>query len=292
MVSKPSPPETTETAPPAVDDFKLINGIGPAIERCLHEAGVLTFAQLASMSPTEIVALLDNFTGLSSQRIAQQDWIGQARELAPEAEEAGDEADQAIVEAKDQQHYATFTVELLLDEQNNARRTRIVHIQTGEEKTWAGWEENQLLRFFIQRARLPEQPTTQPDRVARLTVESGLHKLGVVPASAERAHNLVQEGQPFDIHLTLELSKVARPVDSSLGYAAVVHAKDLAGGSQQVVGESRGTWSPADPPIIKLTNLTLPAGLYRLEAFATLSLVPAEPDLEIMLESSLLQVYS
>lgn len=65
-----------------MDDFKLIPGIGPAIERRLHHAGVTTYAQLAALSPEDVVSLTDNVGGLSAQRIIKQDWIGRANELA------------------------------------------------------------------------------------------------------------------------------------------------------------------------------------------------------------------
>jgi hypothetical protein len=45
----------------------------------------------------------------------------------------------------DRQQYSTFVVELLLDEHRAVRRTRVVHIQTGIEQVWAGWDEERLL---------------------------------------------------------------------------------------------------------------------------------------------------
>jgi hypothetical protein len=48
----------------------------------------------------------------------------------------------------DQQHYSTFVVELLLDAHHDVRRTRVTHIQTGTEQTWAGWDEERLLAFL------------------------------------------------------------------------------------------------------------------------------------------------
>ena len=64
-----------------MDDFKLINGIGPAIERRLNEAGVTTFAQLAALSPDGLATIVEG-AGVSSERIVRQDWIGRAGELA------------------------------------------------------------------------------------------------------------------------------------------------------------------------------------------------------------------
>jgi hypothetical protein len=44
--------------------------------------------------------------------------------------------------------YATFIIELLLEEHGNIRRTRVVHIQTGTEQKWADWDEERLLSFI------------------------------------------------------------------------------------------------------------------------------------------------
>ena len=40
------------------DDFQLIDGIGPTMKNCLHQAGILTYAQLAVLTPEEIIAQL------------------------------------------------------------------------------------------------------------------------------------------------------------------------------------------------------------------------------------------
>ena len=49
----------------------------------------------------------------------------------------------------DRQAYETFVVELLLDEQRAVRRTRVVHVQSGTEERWAGWDEERLLQFLL-----------------------------------------------------------------------------------------------------------------------------------------------
>jgi predicted flap endonuclease-1-like 5' DNA nuclease len=41
------------------DDLKVVEGIGPKIEAVLHEAGILTFEQLAQTDPEHINAILD-----------------------------------------------------------------------------------------------------------------------------------------------------------------------------------------------------------------------------------------
>lgn len=66
-----APPVRTaavEVAPVAErvpDDLKLIEGIGPKINSVLNNAGVLTFAQLAEMTPEALRQILDD-AGLSA----------------------------------------------------------------------------------------------------------------------------------------------------------------------------------------------------------------------------------
>jgi predicted flap endonuclease-1-like 5' DNA nuclease len=62
------------------DDLKRISGIGPGIERTLHELGIYHFRQIAELTPDN-VAWIDQrlrFRG----RIEREDWIGQAKRLA------------------------------------------------------------------------------------------------------------------------------------------------------------------------------------------------------------------
>jgi predicted flap endonuclease-1-like 5' DNA nuclease len=62
------------------DNLKLIVGIGPVLERMLHQLGVTTFRQIARWNERdidEIDAKLAEFHG----RIRRDDWVAQARAL-------------------------------------------------------------------------------------------------------------------------------------------------------------------------------------------------------------------
>jgi len=66
--------------PEKPDDLKMIAGIGPAMERKLHDIGIWTWQQIGNWTPGEC-AWLDaqlNFRG----RIEREDWVKQARALA------------------------------------------------------------------------------------------------------------------------------------------------------------------------------------------------------------------
>jgi hypothetical protein len=89
--------------PSRIDDLKLINGIGPGVEKRLNSIGIYTYSQLAALSPADIAASLANLSGLSTERIIKQDWVGQARRLALEASVSiASEAQEAQKEVKTQ----------------------------------------------------------------------------------------------------------------------------------------------------------------------------------------------
>jgi len=64
----------------AGDDLKQLSGVGPALEKKLHEAGVTTFAQIAAWGEDDIAAFDEklNFKG----RIEREGWVEQAKTLA------------------------------------------------------------------------------------------------------------------------------------------------------------------------------------------------------------------
>ena len=76
----PAPEPSPVVAAPVTatpDDLKLINGIGPALEKKLHACGVASFRDLAMLSDADIerIEAVIRFAG----RIRREDWIGQAK---------------------------------------------------------------------------------------------------------------------------------------------------------------------------------------------------------------------
>jgi len=66
-------------APDAADDLKALSGVGPALEKKLHAAGVTTFAQIAAWTEADVAEMDEklSFKG----RIEREGWIAQAKEL-------------------------------------------------------------------------------------------------------------------------------------------------------------------------------------------------------------------
>ena len=78
---EPVAADTPVAADPAgADDLTLLKGVGPALERKLHENGVTSFAQIAAWTPEDVAAMDDklSFKG----RIDRDGWIEQAKILA------------------------------------------------------------------------------------------------------------------------------------------------------------------------------------------------------------------
>lgn len=66
------------------DDLTRINGIGPRFAQGLYTIGVLTFEQLAQQNPEELAQKLAPYVSVRAQRISDNDWVGQAAQLAAE----------------------------------------------------------------------------------------------------------------------------------------------------------------------------------------------------------------
>lgn len=82
--AKKAAPKAEKKAAPAKsaggDDLKQLSGVGPALEKKLHEAGVTTFAQIAAWGADDIAEMDEklSFKG----RIEREGWVEQAKELA------------------------------------------------------------------------------------------------------------------------------------------------------------------------------------------------------------------
>jgi large subunit ribosomal protein L21 len=79
--------KTTDAAPAGADDLKELSGVGPALEKKLHAAGVTTFAQVAAWTP-EDVADMDEKLSFKG-RIEREGWIAQAAEKSAQEKTQG-----------------------------------------------------------------------------------------------------------------------------------------------------------------------------------------------------------
>jgi len=77
---KKSAEKAPETAAAGGDDLKQLSGVGPALEKKLHAAGVTTFAQIAAWTEADIADMDEklSFKG----RIEREGWVDQAKDLS------------------------------------------------------------------------------------------------------------------------------------------------------------------------------------------------------------------
>jgi hypothetical protein len=293
------------------EDFKLIHGIGPGIESRLWNAGILKYEQLANLSPEEIYKALGDLVGLRVEKIIRQNWIGQARDLA---ENAASHLQPVNVEGLDEHlHYASFTVEVLLDDANDARRTRIDHIQSGTGQTWAGWDQDRLIDFFIQYSALrisikernpvgsiPEEPRPVERSVEETPIPVGgnliwISDLVTIPEGYDRPYRSIPKDRVVNFGMKLNFSTSPGLRNKPIPFSATVILRKVDSGIQQTVGVSQGLLNPAEPCSIRVQSDEIPEGTYRVNAAVDLDPDPSKsseaPVQHAQLEGGLLQVY-
>jgi hypothetical protein len=284
-------------------DFRRISGIGPGIEQRLKAAGIKTFDQLASLSPEEIVVTLNGLVGITRERIIQQDWGGQAGKFALEVKKA--EPQEEVEDISERQHYRSFMIELLLDEERNVRRTRAVHVQGGEKESWAGWSPVRLTNWMAIQAGLPEtnkeeqaapggyseKMTTHPQQLEGNLKISEAEVTNVETSHPDRVFWL---GEPFILRITLDLSQVTSPPDETLSYRAIAKAKKLVTGQEITLGETRGECYQGQEITLSFPVTGLEEGAYRLETavgvFPAGYLYPEQLGLQALSEGGLILV--
>ncbi len=102
---RPLPSDPVERERPAIfldqrpddgDDLQAIDGIGPETEQSLHDSGCYHYSQIADLASEDIAWLAEKI-GLSSDQIAADRWVEQAKSLRSKAEAV-------IVEPDDRQN--------------------------------------------------------------------------------------------------------------------------------------------------------------------------------------------
>ena len=292
------PPESTP-AGQAGDDFQQIQGIGAAIDRRLHDAGILTYDDLAVLTPEQIAANLAGVAGLSPARIAGQDWTGQARRLAGPAA--------VPLPSEPSQGYASFHIELLLDVDRSVRRTKVRHHQSRTDAAWAGWDEDRLLALLRDHIPLmaPWQPKEAVDPPSMTEPETAVPPAGHpetatlskdqpatadLPSSSLRVDHLglTREGrrsqswvpgEPTAIGFTLRVDRTSTLQADTLDFTADVTASSTLGDNQRwSLGTVEGAVHVDEPLSVELTGEPLPRGLYRPEAIVLIYPTNHAPD--------------
>jgi hypothetical protein len=294
------------------DDFRKISGIGTVLAQRLWDAGILTYEDLAQRTPEEIATVLD-VPGISPERIASQNWIRHARDLAGTPPEP----------SAPRQHYAAFHVEFLLESDNRVRRTKVHHHETDARDAWPGWDEGRLLTFLRERiplpattqpvgapdleppdiqagaeppASAPSTPTPQPPPVAmREDLPSSFLDIEeLTPIGDGQRSDLRRPDEPNLVRLIMRLNPIGTPIHETFDFSATIAARELGARDRLPVATTHGAIRVSDAHSVEVAGWTLPVGLYRL--LVTVDIYPAghsseEPPLYSRAESGdLLQV--
>ena len=75
---KPAPTKEKKVAVKVVDDLKQLSGVGPALEKKLHAAGVKSFEQIAAWTAKDAEEINEKIS--SKGRVEKEGWIDQAKE--------------------------------------------------------------------------------------------------------------------------------------------------------------------------------------------------------------------
>ena len=75
---KSAPAKEKKVKTTVSDDLKQLSGVGPALEKKLHAAGVKSFEQIAAWSAKDVEAINEKIS--SKGRVEKEGWIDQAKE--------------------------------------------------------------------------------------------------------------------------------------------------------------------------------------------------------------------
>jgi hypothetical protein len=249
------------------DDLTRITGIGTKIARRLSEAGVGSYADLASRSADEIVELLPDVSALPVTRV--DGWRREAGRLA-----ATRPAPVRPAAPGNDQHYESYLVRVLLNVDGSVRRTTVRHVGTGAERHWAGLGGEALVDFIRASADFPGPPVPAGEAVPAADAAPAQGEAHVPSASSavlSVERTTLRASAPFSLKMTFDLGELPAGA-SRLGYRALIVAKPLGSGPRRTVAQSDGL-IPAETPVISIDAAGLPAGAYRLDGVVTLSVL-------------------
>jgi hypothetical protein len=271
---------------PKEGDFHLIPGIGPGIEQRLHAAGIVTFDQLARLSPEEITAALHGLVGITPERIQEQNWCSAAARLAEPMTPATPPADPTA--PGERQHYETFHLELLMDESCTVRRTRLKNLQTNAPFVSARWDPDRMIDWIAEQIRLASPgadaaPEVSPTpEAAPQAAEPPAARKERLPWRGELIFNEVQlfnagnmqpgrlftANQPIEIRLWLHLALALPPAQKTVICRVDAQAHRLGSDVNQHIGHLEIQISAAAEIPIAIPTAGLPVGAYHLEVQA------------------------
>jgi hypothetical protein len=242
-------------------DLKAVQGIGPKVEARLKGAGIKDLGQLARTPVNELAAELSGLHGkFGTDRIVRERWLEQAAALAAAPGVDGE----VTAEAKPVRHNFTVEVRLPLADRDVVS-SKVVHVQTGDEEAWTGWDPGRLTAFIEDRSRIRSGPELVPDEglpaapanekaAPEPAGASALHTYAMVTAS--RADVIGGRTGAVTATLTFDPAPLGLPASEMATVKAEIFARQLAAGGSILVGDSQGMLGPR-----QLFRLEIPCDL-------------------------------
>lgn len=250
--------QTIAVEPPRVDDLRLIDGIGPAIERRLHHTGIYTFAQLAALSPADIAASLADIAGLTTERIIKQDWIGQARQLLRQMAQ--------------------------LDAEANTGRV----IALTEDPELQGAEA-------LSERELETAESAEPLAHHKLSGMLRLRNLEFITNDAYAHRSILPVQKRFALRVTLDCRRVVREHKAPLSYSLTLYGLPFGTSDRVTLGKAQGHITPEEEAVLEVEGTATTPGIYRLLLIAMLAQEQVSgrstPDLLASIEGGPLQFF-
>ena len=246
-------------------DLKKVKGIGVRVEARLKDAGITTLERLARTPVNELAAVLDGLPGkFDADRITREEWLPQAVALAvTPATPAGEPEPAKLVRHN-------FTVEVRLDiAGRDIVSSKIVHVQTGDEAAWAGWEPDRVVAFIEDRAGTRSaEPTIEP------VPETGLalHTFAMVSASGA---GFTAAG-PIAAILSFDARTLGLPADQPVRAKVDIYARRPPPGKSLLARSTVADISPAGLVQIQVPS-HLPGTQTMADVFAAVQLLAAVP---------------
>jgi hypothetical protein len=252
-------------------DLKAVHGIGPKVEALLKRAGIEDLGQLAQTPVNEVASALAELHGrFDTDRIIHERWLTQAAALAAVPASAG--LDDESASAEPVRHNFTVEVRLPLADRDIVS-SKVVHVQTGDQETWTGWDPQRMVAFIEDRSRNrsgarfgarsemnPEpRPKTQPapHRAPQPAPGSGsgahepaagkgrhdrkpvLRTYAMVPASGSAT--IGGRASAVTATLTFDSATLNLSADEVATVSTAVFARQLLAGSSILVGDGKAT---------------------------------------------------
>jgi hypothetical protein len=244
--------------------FRELQGIGPATEARLHQAGIYSWEALATAA-----------AALASVRGNGDSMRDVANAVAARRAEAG-EGRTGPRPPDGAERLEAFVLRMSLMADGEPQRSEVTHVRTRAERAWAGWRPAELADFVQEHARLRMEPAPPEVSVGKeaasddATARRRPDSTAAPPSSAD--HVVVLDagkaigGASRDIDFVVTNTRSA---GGDFDYRATLSARQLGhaenGEEWTTVASQIGTCAPDDELALGFAKVPLPPGVQRLQ---------------------------